>query len=121
MTPEEWEGLCDGCGKCCEIPKTGFACPALDTCTNKCTAYKNRFETHHCLKVRPCNVRHLHSIGVLPDTCAYVRLLQGLEPLEKVEPAKLTPFCIAGEKVQKAYNKVREQWFDLWRDKEPYQ
>ena len=120
MTPEEWENLCDGCGKCCEIPGTGTACPGLDTCSNKCSVYKERFTKYHCLKVRPCNVHTLHKAGTLPDSCAYVRLMKGEPQLENPKPAKLAPFVIAGEETRRIWNNMRKLWFDMWGDKEPY-
>ena len=54
MTTEEWEALCDGCGRCClnklEDPDTGqvlltkVSCRLLDNETCRCTQYDIR---HH--------------------------------------------------------------------------
>ena len=88
MTEQEWEDLCDGCGKCCILTPTQFICPGLDTRTRRCSVYETRHETYPCLKVTPSNVSRLNRTGVLPDSCAYVRHEKGLAPLE-VEPLPL--------------------------------
>ena len=52
MSREEWELLCDGCGKCClnkldvdgEIKFTCLRCRFLDVKTCLCRIYENRFE-----------------------------------------------------------------------------
>ena len=113
MTPEEWEDLCDGCGKCCELEHSGFACPSLDCATNRCTDYENRFEREMCLKVHPGNVLDLHKRDILPDLCAYVRHMQTKAPLDSPEPARLIPFCVSGLSFQKQYNAARKRWYRL--------
>ena len=56
MNEEEWEALCDGCGKCCyrkylrgrgkyeRIYFTRVACDLLNLETGKCGNYSRRFE-----------------------------------------------------------------------------
>ncbi|MDD7909154.1 MULTISPECIES: YcgN family cysteine cluster protein [Pseudovibrio] len=79
MTPEEWESLCDGCGRCClnkledwdtgDIYWTNVACTLLDGHTCRCIKYERRFETvPDCVQLDPETVRNLKW---LPPTCAY--------------------------------------------------
>lgn len=56
MSDEEWEALCDGCGKCCyrkfiegrgknsKLFFTRIACNFLDLKTGLCSEYENRFK-----------------------------------------------------------------------------
>ena len=56
MNQQQWEALCDGCGKCCfrkfiegrgkntKLYFTSIACDQLDLCTGRCSNYKNRFK-----------------------------------------------------------------------------
>ncbi len=84
MTGEQWENLCDGCGRCClqkfknpttgKIYYTSVACFLLDLDSCRCTAYPLRRKlVPECLRLTPSNVARLHW---LPRTCAY-RLLAG--------------------------------------------
>ena len=116
LSKQEWEDLCDGCGKCCgqQKPKdegVGIACPGLDCGTNRCTVYEKRLTTHTCLKVEPDNVEELHERGILPDSCAYVRHVQGKEPLDRPVPAAtLIPFALAPRMYQKIHNRTTKKW-----------
>jgi len=85
FSQEEWEALCDGCGKCClnkledwdtgEIHWTSVACKLLDDKSCQCKNYKNRFdEVPDCLALTPESVRE---ITWLPDTCAYELVKNG--------------------------------------------
>jgi uncharacterized cysteine cluster protein YcgN (CxxCxxCC family) len=93
MTREEWESLCDGCGRCClnklEDEDTGqflytrAACKLLDLETCRCSDYAHRHEkVSDCVGLTPENVR---SLGWLPSTCAY-RLLDEGKPLQWWHP-----------------------------------
>jgi uncharacterized cysteine cluster protein YcgN (CxxCxxCC family) len=51
FTQEEWESVCDGCGKCClfrlegeigEYYTTNIICKLFDEATCQCTDYLNR-------------------------------------------------------------------------------
>jgi len=95
LTPEEWEALCDGCGRCCyrkyitgygKREKTHFtrvACDLLDLKTGKCTDYENRFKIiKDCLQLTKNNVSQF---DWLPETCAY-RLVHEGKPLPDWHP-----------------------------------
>ena len=84
MTPEEWESLCDGCGKCClhKIARpdgpplgTNVACRLLDPGTCRCTNYPRRKKlVRDCVVLTPENIEDL---AWLPRTCAYRVLARG--------------------------------------------
>ena len=88
LSREEWEGLCDGCGKCClhkvededtgQIYRTNVACKLLDLTTARCSDYRHRRSyVPDCLRLTP---RLASSLGWLPGTCAY-RLRADDQPL----------------------------------------
>ena len=85
MTPEEWESLCDGCGRCCLIKLededtgalflTRLSCRLLDLGSCRCTDYANRHEAvPDCIRIGPDNVGALRW---MPDTCAYRLIAEG--------------------------------------------
>ena len=88
MTTEEWESLCDGCGRCClmklededtgRVYYTDVACRLLDCETCQCHDYPNRLvKVSDCLQLSP---EKLEEIDWLPSTCAYRMLAEG-QPL----------------------------------------
>jgi len=94
MSPQEWEQLCDGCGKCClhklqdeetdEVYYTAVACRFLDTEEIRCTCYQQRAEKNSdCLIIQPDNIAAM--IDWLPQTCAY-RLRHDNKPLPVWHP-----------------------------------
>lgn len=86
MSKKEWEALCDGCAKCCqlkledetskEIAYTSIACKLLDLKTCRCRDYPNRKkEVEGCVVLR---AETLHEISHwMPKTCAYRLLHEG--------------------------------------------
>lgn len=85
MSQQEWESLCDGCGKCClhklqdadtdEIFPTNVACRLLDLKTCQCTDYKNRkAKVPDCVELSP---KTAGTLNWLPSTCAYRLLANG--------------------------------------------
>lgn len=93
MTPQEWESLCDGCGRCClhklededtgEVWETRVACKLLDVHSCRCRAYPTRKQhVPDCLVLTPESARRF---TWLPPTCAYRRLAEG-KPLPEWHP-----------------------------------
>lgn len=93
MSQEEWESLCDGCGRCClnklededtgEIYFTNVTCKLLDLEKCSCTDYENRMNSMpDCMIL---SVDNKEALEVMPSTCAY-RLLQHNEPLPEWHP-----------------------------------
>ena len=85
LNREEWEALCDGCGRCCllkiededsgEVYYTNVVCKFHDSERCRCTAYQQRSElVPDCIKVTPEVAREQKW---LPDTCAYRLLAEG--------------------------------------------
>ena len=94
MSQQEWEALCDGCGKCClnklededtgEVALTRIACRLLDDATCRCAHYENRHEfVPDCIVLRPDNL-DTHAYW-MPDSCAY-RLLWKGTPRPDLQP-----------------------------------
>ncbi|MDM8525459.1 YcgN family cysteine cluster protein [Desulfococcaceae bacterium HSG8] len=87
MTHEEWESLCDGCGRCClqkledkntgEIYYTNVACRLLNIRTCRCMRYPKRTQSvSNCKSLTPDTINQFYW---LPDTCAYRLIARGQE------------------------------------------
>lgn len=85
MSDDEWESLCDGCGKCClnklqdedsgEIVYTRVACDLLDIKRGRCSDYEHRFDrVPDCIDLRQLDADNYHW---LPATCAYRLVAEG--------------------------------------------
>jgi len=93
MSDDEWESLCDGCGRCCliklqdeeteEVYLTNIACQLLDIENCRCSDYQNRLQ-----KVPMCmNLKTdlAEMVNYLPENCAY-RLLHHKQSLYNWHP-----------------------------------
>jgi len=85
MTTEEWESLCDGCGKCClhklededtgKMVFTNVVCKLINLNTCRCTRYPERTQlVPECLDLKQLNFAQYNW---LPSTCAYRLLSEG--------------------------------------------
>ena len=94
LTPDEWEALCDGCGKCClnkledpdtnEVAFTRVACRLLDGDTCRCAQYDIRKQfVPDCVHLTPANIADI--AYWMPTTCAY-RLVHEGKPLYDWHP-----------------------------------
>ncbi len=86
MTRDEWEALCDGCGKCCmnklededtqEVALTRIACRLFDDSTCRCANYERRHQfVPECITLSPANLDK--NLYWMPATCAYKLLWTG--------------------------------------------
>jgi len=87
MTAEEWESLCDGCGKCClhklededtgKIVFTNVTCKLINLKTCRCTRYNERTQlVAECLDLKQYDFAQYNW---LPSTCAYRLVNDGKE------------------------------------------
>ena len=79
LDKDQWESLCDGCGKCCvlkledvdtgDVHFTDVACKLLDCENAQCSNYAAR-KTHvpDCVLLTPDN---LGILSWMPQSCAY--------------------------------------------------
>lgn len=86
MSTEEFESLCDGCGKCClhklededsgDVYYTKVACRYLDHDTCRCQEYTERQQlVEACAVLTPASVQETYW---LPETCAYRLVAEGI-------------------------------------------
>ena len=86
MSREEWEALCDGCGKCClnklededsgAVALTRVACRLLDDDTCRCAHYRTRHQfVPDCIILTAENLPK--NLYWMPETCAYKLLYNG--------------------------------------------
>jgi uncharacterized cysteine cluster protein YcgN (CxxCxxCC family) len=80
LNRDEWEALCDGCGKCClhkvededtgRIYPTNVACKLLDLKSCQCSDYRNRrLYVPDCIRLARGRIG---DYAWLPGSCSYV-------------------------------------------------
>ena len=85
LSTDQWESLCDGCGKCCllklededsgEIAYTRLHCKLLDANTCRCADYENRKAlVPDCVQLSPDNVS---ALKWMPTSCSYRLVAEG--------------------------------------------
>lgn len=94
LSKDEWEALCDGCGKCCmnklededtgEVALTRVACRLFDNDSCRCAQYPIRHQfVPECIVLSPANIPD--NLYWMPETCAYKLLWNG-NPLPAWHP-----------------------------------
>ena len=134
MTPEQWESLCDGCGRCClhklrdedtdALSFTNVACRLLDLKTCQCRKYANRRDyVPDCVSLTPQN---LAGIDWLPPSCAYRLLGEGKDlawwhPLVSGNPATVhqAGISIRGRAVSERRAGLLEHYIVEWPNRLP--
>jgi len=132
LNREEWEALCDGCGRCClhklededtgAVAYTNVACRLLDTATAQCSNYRHRKAfVPDCLRLTPELVAR---VPWLPPTCAYRRRADG-DPLPEWHPLltgdntamKAAGACVAGRCISEVNAGPLEHHLVDWGDR----
>ncbi len=109
LDAQEWESLCDGCGRCCLIKVeeedsgqfhyTDVVCRLFDRESCRCGDYARRdVIVPDCLRLTPENVGELRW---MPPSCAYRLLAEGEDlppwhPLISGDPATVAPASVRG-------------------------
>ena len=103
LDQNEWEALCDGCGRCClvklededtgKVHYTNVACRFLDTEPCRCTDYTNRCTLQpDCVKLSPDN---LSLLDIMPSTCAYRLMHDGRRSLMDPDSLKVSGHTVS--------------------------
>src|SRR4051794_6554155 len=134
MTREEWESLCDGCGRCClhklrdeeteELSFTNVACRLLDLQSCRCRNYERRREqVPDCVSLTPESVA---TIDWLPPSGAYRRLAEGKDlawghPLVSGDPASVhrAGVSVRGRAVDERRAGMLEHYITDWPGQMP--
>lgn len=105
LSDQEWEDLCDGCGRCCLVKLedidsgalyyTNVACQFLDQATCRCSDYPNRARLNpRCMVLGP---NKLDLLNLMPDTCAYRLRHARQQPHANPEQLKVSGKVISEE------------------------
>ncbi len=118
LNPDEWEALCDGCGRCCllkledadtgEVEYTRVSCRLLDPETCRCGNYALRKQlVPDCVVLTPANLERI--AYWMPATCAYrLRFLgRPLPPWHPLVSGRADSVERAGVSVR---NRVVPEW-----------
>ena len=114
MSQQEWESLCDGCGKCClqkledeedgRVYTTALACRHLNLKNCQCGVYGDRLkEVPDCLELTPANLKEWRW---LPSSCAYRLVAEG-KPLPRWHHL----ICGSRQRIHRAGRSVAGQVF----------
>jgi len=126
LSREEWESLCDGCGRCClvklededtsEVYTTRLACSLLNVQTCRCRDYANRFsKMPDCLEI---DVKRARELKWLPPTCGYRLVDEGRDlpwwhPLVSGSPETVHQAGISVSAFAMSERRVKEE--NYWR------
>jgi uncharacterized cysteine cluster protein YcgN (CxxCxxCC family) len=105
LSDQQWEDLCDGCGRCClvklededsgEIAYTNVACKFFNDQTCRCSDYTNRADINpRCMVL---GKDRLDILEVMPFTCAYRLVHEGRQLDQSAETLKVTGMTVSEE------------------------
>jgi uncharacterized cysteine cluster protein YcgN (CxxCxxCC family) len=132
MSRQEWEALCDGCGKCClnklededgKVDLTRVSCKLLDNNTCLCSNYTNRHAyVPECIVMDPSTIEK--NLYWLPRTCGYRLIYEGRDlydwhPLISGDPETVHAAGVSLRGMSVSEDSVDEDDWDDYIIKEP--